>query len=105
VSQNGGASRARYSRSLASSVAVERSPVDRRPAPVVAIEHASPVRDDTSSANILQSRTVAAEPLGQRGLLCDLSSAKRTRVVVRVCVLHPSENFINRGVVLRLEEE
>jgi hypothetical protein len=39
--QNGGASRAQYSRSLATSVAVERSPVDRRPIPVVVIEHAS----------------------------------------------------------------
>ena len=36
------------------------------------------MRDDTSSANILRSHTVAAEPPGQRVLLCDLSNAKRT---------------------------
>jgi hypothetical protein len=41
LGQNGGASRAQYSRWLASSVVVERSPVDRRPIPVVVIEHAS----------------------------------------------------------------
>lgn len=41
VRQNGGASRAQYSRSLATSVADERSPVGRRLTPVVAIEHAS----------------------------------------------------------------
>jgi hypothetical protein len=41
VRQNGGASRAQYSRSLATSVAVERSPVVRQPIPVVVIEHAS----------------------------------------------------------------
>jgi hypothetical protein len=39
--QNGGASRVQYSRSLASSVAVGRLPVDRRPIPVMVIEPAS----------------------------------------------------------------
>jgi hypothetical protein len=41
VRQNGGASRVQYSRSLASSVAVERSPVVRQPILMVVIEHAS----------------------------------------------------------------